>query len=52
MTPQAIFIQGNYLGVFGTQWENSGMFRIAYTYIRIYDISNRARPNLLREYKI
>ena len=40
LTPKALFIEGNYLSVFGTDYLNWE----TYTKIKIYEISNKAKP--------
>lgn len=47
-TPKALFIEGNYLAIFGSSYQ-SGSF---ITIIRIYDVSNRANPYQIRGYSI
>ena len=53
MNPSAIFIEGDYLAVFGT--EEYRYYSSRYyapptlkTIIRIYDVSNRANPRLVK----
>ena len=48
LNAEALFIEGNYLSVFGTDYSTGN----AYTFIKIYDINNRARPFLSRTYKV
>ena len=45
---EALFIEGNYLSVFGTDYSTESPF----TFIKIYDINNRARPFLSRTFKV
>jgi hypothetical protein len=75
LNPSAIFIEGNYLAVFGTQVDTNYAYLgppiipvatfttmvqlrpislnvITYTWIKIYDVSNRARPILIKDCKI
>jgi uncharacterized secreted protein with C-terminal beta-propeller domain len=75
LNPSAIFIEGNYLAVFGTQVDTNYAYLgppvipintfntmvqarpisvnvITYTWIKIYDVSNRARPLLVKDIKI
>jgi hypothetical protein len=52
-TPSALFIHGDYLAVFGTSWGTfSYAYKTQYTYIKIYDCSNRAQPFLLKEFQV
>ena len=46
--PEALFIEGNNMAVFGTATYNSGE---VYTYISIYNIYNRATPQLTQRYE-
>lgn len=50
--PSALFLEGDYLAVFGTKWVTETdvfvSYSVAYTYIKIYDVSNRAKPFLIR----
>ena len=52
--PSAIFIEGDYLAVFCTKYNSYSYYSVSqpYTVIRIYDVSNRSRPRLIREYEI
>jgi len=83
-SPSALFLEGDYLAVFGTKWvtnyyndpvayaktdqtvsatakfaPSSLIYRpypysysTAYTFIKIYDVSNRGRPFLLKEFQV
>ena len=44
--PDALFIEGNYLSLFGTYSNNGDTF----TYVLIYDVTNRGNPSLAEEY--
>lgn len=51
-TPSAIFQHGNFLAVFGTQYgynyKNVNYASSGYTFIKIYNIANKASPFLVR----
>jgi hypothetical protein len=51
------------LAVFGTKWQNYGIsyplaiarypsYSVSYTFIKIYDVSNRGKPFLLKEFQV
>ena len=64
-----MFIEGNYLAVFGTDYEDtdyskyrdgiyssfalrpSFFFRPSYTWVYVYDLSNKTNPKLIKDYK-
>lgn len=48
LNPEALFIEGNFLSLFGTDYSTGR----AFTFIRIYDVSNRAQPFLARTFKV
>jgi hypothetical protein len=48
LNAQALFIEGNYLSIFGTDYSLGNPF----TFIRIYDVRNRARPFLTKTYRV
>jgi len=54
-TPSAIFQHGSFLAVFGTQYgynyKNVNYASSGYTFIKIYNIANKANPFLVREYQ-
>ena len=64
LRPSALFIEGNYLTIFGTKYNNQNYYSKSayyyrpyiqsqpYTFIKIYDVSNRARPRLVRNYEV
>lgn len=83
LNPSALFLEGDYLAVFGTKWVTNyyndypvsaavrtdqlttarlaapSIYRpypysysTAYTFIKIYDVSNRGRPYLLKEFQV
>lgn len=78
--PSALFLEGDYLAVFGTKWVTNNYidypisatartgavpsariaapfsyrpsYSTAYTFIKIYDVSNRGSPYLLKEFQV
>ena len=64
-----MFIEGNYLTVFGTDYEESDYsyygggidakfakrpyfyYRPPYTWVYVYNLSNKANPKLIKDYK-
>lgn len=48
LAAQALFIEGDFLSLFGTEYTAGRPV----TFIRIYDVSNRARPFLSRTFKV
>lgn len=44
----ALFVEGNYLALFGTDYSSSR----PYTYVKIYNVRNRAQPYLERTFKM
>lgn len=69
LRPSALFIEGNYLVVFGTRYENQQPYYNTYqksaylyrpyiqpsrpyTFIKVYDVSNRARPYLVKNFEV
>lgn len=57
--PEAIFIEGDFLAVFGTDYSNYNFYypgiplnQYKYTTIRVYNVQNRANPFKIKEFKI
>jgi hypothetical protein len=55
-TPSAIFVTGNWVAIFGTfrgySYKNRNFNNLAYTFVKIYNVANRASPYLVREYQV
>jgi inhibitor of cysteine peptidase len=47
----ALFLEEDYVAVFGTKW-NFNSNSVDYTFIKILDVSNRANPFWVREFKV
>lgn len=53
--PSALFIEGDYLALFGTKYNYYGYgyrYSGSYTLIKIYNIKNRANPYEVKEYRV
>lgn len=48
LNAEALFIEGNYLAIFGTDYSTSR----AFTFVRIYNIRNRAQPYIEYNFKM
>lgn len=44
--PQELFIEGDLMAIFGSKFEER-----SFVFVRVYDVSNRAKPKLIKTYE-